>query len=111
MSRREYLGELEEVVLLSIARCEPAAYGMRIRREIEEQSGRAVSIGAVYAVIDRLEEKGLIKRTAAPAGESPDPRARRFFAVTKSGTTALEETAALRDRLWRGLRLTRRSAE
>jgi len=111
MSRREYLGELEEVVLLAVARCEPAAYGMSIRKEIEEQSGRAVSIGAVYSVIDRLEDKGLLKRAAAPAGRAPDPRARRFFAVTKTGTAALEDTAALRDRLWRGLRLTRRSAE
>ena len=47
MTKRSYLGDLEEIVLLAIARCEPDAYGMRIRQEIEEQSGRAVAIGAV----------------------------------------------------------------
>ena len=49
MAKGTYLGDLEEIVLLAVARCEPEAYGMRIRREIEEQSGRSVAIGAVYA--------------------------------------------------------------
>jgi PadR family transcriptional regulator, regulatory protein PadR len=110
MTRREYLGDLEEIVLLAVARCAPAAYGMRIRQEIEEQSGRSVAIGAVYAAIERLEDKGYIRPTAPPGGSNHDPRARRFFAITPAGTRAVEETAALRDRLWRGLRLRRESS-
>jgi PadR family transcriptional regulator PadR len=108
MTRRGYLGDLEEIVLLAVARCEPEAYGMRIRQEIEEQSGRGVAIGAVYAAIERLEDKGYIKAAAAPEGPNRDARARRFFAITPEGTRAVEDTAALRDRLWRGLRLARR---
>jgi PadR family transcriptional regulator, regulatory protein PadR len=108
MTRRGYLGDLEEIVLLALARCEPEAYGMRIRQEIEDQTGRAVAIGAVYAVLERLEDKGLIARAEPPDGPDRDPRARRFFAITAAGTAALEETAALRDRLWRGLRLARK---
>jgi DNA-binding PadR family transcriptional regulator len=108
MPRGAYLGDLEEIVLLAVARCEPEAYGMRIRQEIEAQSGRSVAIGAVYASIERLEDKGYIKPAPAPANSNPDPRARRFFTVTPAGARAAEETAALRDRLWRGLRLRRR---
>lgn len=107
MTKRGYLGDLEEIVLLAVARCEPAAYGMRIREEIATQTGRSVAIGAVYASLERLEDKGYIKRVAAPEGAPSDPRARRFFAVTPEGARAAEETAALRDRLWRGLRLRR----
>jgi len=107
MTKRSYLGDLEEIVLLAIARCEPDAYGMRIRQEIEEQSGRAVAIGAVYASIERLEDKGYIRPAAAPDAPNRDARARRFFAITPAGSLAVEETAALRDRLWRGLRLKR----
>src|ERR671912_2074830 len=98
MTKRGYLGDLEEIVLLALARCEPEAYGMRIRQEIEEQTGRGVAIGAVYAVLERLEDKGLILRAIPPAGPDRDPRARRFFAITPAGTTAVQETAALRDR-------------
>lgn len=107
MTKREYLGDLEEIVLLAVARCEPAAYGMRIRQEIEDQSGRSVAIGAVYASIERLEDKGYLRPAEPPGAADRDPRARRFFAITPAGTRAVEETAALRDRLWRGLRLRR----
>ena len=111
MTRRGYLGDLEEIVLLAVARCEPEAYGMRIRQEIEAQSGRNVAIGAVYASLERLEDKGYVKPAQAPADSRPDPRARRFFAVTAAGARAASDTAALRDRLWRGLRLGRRQEE
>ena len=108
MTKRGYLGDLEELVLLALARCEPDAYGMRIRQEIEDQTGRSVAIGAVYAVLERLEDKALIRRVVPPAGPDRDPRARRFFAITAAGMAALQETAALRDRLWQGLKLARR---
>jgi PadR family transcriptional regulator len=107
MTRRAYLGDLEEIVLLAVARCEPEAYGMRIRQEIEAQTGRSLAIGAVYASIERLEDKGYIKPVQAPAGTDRDPRARRFFGVTAAGVRAAQESAAVRDRLWRGLRLRR----
>jgi DNA-binding PadR family transcriptional regulator len=110
MTSRAYLGDLEEIVLLAVARCEPDAYGMRIRQEIEDQTGRSVAIGAVYAVLERLEDKHLVARADPPAAPNRDGRARRYFAVTAAGTSALENTAAVRDRLWRGLRLTRRDA-
>jgi PadR family transcriptional regulator len=111
MTRRAYLGDLEEIVLLAVARCEPQAYGMRIRQEIEDQTGRSLAIGAVYASIERLEDKGYIKAARPPDAGDRDPRARRFFAVTAAGAHAAQETAALRDRLWRGLRLRRRPEE
>ena len=75
MPRRGYLGDLEEIVLLAVARCEPEAYGMRIRQEIEDRSGRSVAIGAVYASIERLEDKGYIRKAQAPDGPDRDARA------------------------------------
>jgi PadR family transcriptional regulator PadR len=104
MTRRTYLGDLEEIVLLAVARSEPEAYGMRIRQEIETQTGRGVAIGAVYASLERLEDKGYIRPARPPAAAAHDPRARRFFAVTAAGMRAAEDTAALRERLWHGLR-------
>ena len=66
-----------------------------------------VASGAVYASLERLQDKALVRAAEPPHDDSRDGRARRFFAVTAAGTRALEETAALRDRLWRGPRLGR----
>ena len=94
------LGSFEEQVLLAVLRTRPEAYGMAVRREIEGVTGREVAIGAVYATLDRLEAKGLVGSARGPGAGS-----RRLFEVTRAGATALAETRAMRERLWRGVEL------
>ena len=107
MPRGDYLGEFEEIVLLAVARLDGEAYGMTIRREIEDRTGRAVSIGAVYATVERLEEKGFVAVGEGASDPERDGRARRFFSITRGGTSALDAAEALRASLRRGLRLRR----
>ena len=95
----EALGAFEEQVLLAVLHARDEAYGMNVRREIEARTDREVSIGAVYATLDRLEAKGLVSSNRV-AGEGGS---RRVFAVTAGGTRALVETRAIRDRLWAGV--------
>lgn len=87
--------------MLAVLRTRDDAYGMAVRREIEHVTGRDVSIGAVYATLDRLEGKGLVDSTRARATGS-----RRVFVVTRPGAAALAESRAMRERLWRGVDLT-----
>ena len=105
MGRGEYLGEFEQIVLLAVARLGDDAYGMEIRREIEQRTERLVTIGAVYATLDRLEDKGYLRAR----DESNSGRARRFFALTDAGVDALEAARSLQTRMWSGLRLGRSS--
>ena len=109
MPRGDYPGELEQVVMLAIARLAEDAYGMSIRREIEQRGGRPLSIGAVYATFERLEDKKFIRSYEREPEEGRDGRARRFFELTKSGVSALEAAADLHTRMWAGLRLGRAS--
>jgi PadR family transcriptional regulator PadR len=97
------LGTFEEQVLLAVLRTSPDAYGMTVRREIEEVTGRALAVGAVYATLDRLESKGLLSCRRAEV----EGAARRLFAVTTGGARALAESRAMRERLWRGVDLAR----
>ena len=93
------LGVLEEQVLVAVLRTQNDAYGMEVRREIEEVTGRDLAIGAVYATLDRLEQKKLLtSRRTHGAGPS-----RRLFVLTSRGAKALAETRAMRDRLWKGV--------
>lgn len=104
MKRAEYLGEFEEIVLLAIRAVGDRAYGMEVRRAIEASTGRSVSIGAVYATIERLASKGFLREaTAIPPDR--DARARLFFQLTAAGAQAL--VAAERAR--QGLRLRAKS--
>jgi PadR family transcriptional regulator PadR len=101
MSSDNSLGAFEEQVMLAVLHARDDAYGMNVRREIETRTDRDVAIGAVYATLDRLEQKGLIASTRV-AG---DGGSRRVFSVTAAGTRALYETRAVRERLWQGLDL------
>jgi len=93
------LGVLEEQVLVAVLRARSDAYGMEVRREIERATGRDLAIGAVYATLDRLEEKGLLtSRRTHGAGPS-----RRLFELGTKGARALAETRAMRERLWQGV--------
>ena len=103
MGRGDYLGEFEQIVLLAVARLGDESYGMEIRREIEARTGRAVSIGAVYATMDRLDAKGYV----SSHDEGSAGRARRFFALTATGVDALETARAVQQKMWAGLRLKR----
>ena len=106
MARREpkpeLLGTLEEQVMLAVVRTGPDAYGMNVRREIENVTGREITIGSVYATLDRLEAKGLVTSTRTPGA---DTASRRVFLVTPPGARSLALTRTTRDRLWSGVKL------
>lgn len=101
MSEEAPLGAFEEQIVLAVLRTGDEAYGMGVRREIEQVTGRQLAIGAVYATLDRLEAKGLLVSRRRPVGEGG--AARRVFAVTSAGGLALAETRAMRERLWKGV--------
>ncbi|HEV3200286.1 MAG TPA: helix-turn-helix transcriptional regulator, partial [Bryobacteraceae bacterium] len=63
MAKGDSLGEFEHLVLLAVLRLGADAYGMRVRSEIAGRTGRDVTIGAVYATLDRLADKGLVSST------------------------------------------------
>ena len=101
MSYEAPLGTFEEQVLLAVIRTGNDAYGMNVRREIENATGRDVAIGAVYATLDRLEAKKLIRSFRS----ANDGRERRMFETTRVGLHALADSKAMRERLWRGVNI------
>jgi PadR family transcriptional regulator len=111
MGRGGYLGEFEQVVLLAVARLADDAYGMRIREEIERRARRRSSIGAVYATLERLVAKGYARETDMPGGAERSGLARRFYAVTPAGRSALEDARELQSRMWAGLKFGRERGE
>jgi DNA-binding PadR family transcriptional regulator len=103
--RQSYLGEFEQVVLLAVVHLGSEAYGAGIRRQIAERGGRAVTIGAAYATLDRLVDKGYLRAQEAAGGPERGGQAKRYFSITAAGVAALEASRALQSRMWSGIQL------
>lgn len=106
MKRGELLGSLEQIILLALMRLDGNAHGMIVRREIEKRTGRNISIGAVYATLERLETKGYVSSFTGEPTPERGGRAKRIFRVEAAGKRALQiseqtirsMTAGLKDR-------------
>ncbi len=97
------LGELEEIVLLTVANLYDLAYGVAIKMEIEEKCQRKITISTVHNVLQRLQEKGFLEsRYSEPTKERGGKR-KLFFRVTRSGQEALVNSRTMRESLWQGI--------
>jgi PadR family transcriptional regulator, regulatory protein PadR len=96
-----YLGEFEELVLLTIASLGDEAYGVSVKSSIEDRTAREISIGALHSTITRLEEKGFLKSWLGDPTQERGGRRKRYFEVTHAGKIAVHDMKALRDGLWK----------
>jgi PadR family transcriptional regulator, regulatory protein PadR len=104
MPRSELLGSLEQIVLIALVRLGSNAYGMTVRREIEERTGRALSIGAVYATLERLQTKGYVRSFVGEPTAERGGRAKRLFRIEVDGQRALRTTQDTMRRMRAGLK-------
>jgi DNA-binding PadR family transcriptional regulator len=109
MTGRDWLGEFEQVVLLAVAQLSGDGYGLTIRREIEERTGRQVSVGAIYATLLRLEEKGYVGSRQGESTARRGGRAKRHYRLTRAGERALATTREMLDRMWDGVKVDARA--
>lgn len=100
---REHLGELEQIVLLAVLRVAPNAYGVPIRREIEERTGRSLTVGALYRTLDRLEHKGYVVSWFGDPTPERGGRSKRYFKVQPAGVRALQASRTALAAMWDGL--------
>jgi DNA-binding PadR family transcriptional regulator len=107
MSGRDFLGEFEHIVVLALLRLADQAYGVTVRQEIEFRTNREVSIGAVYATLDRLETKGYVKSHRGDPTPERGGRSKRFFRVTPKGVAAVNRTQRALHNMTEGLDLVR----
>ena len=103
MGRREYLGEFEQIVLLAILRLADGAYGVPIRLEIERRTGRALTVGALYRTLDRLQDKGYVSSAFSDPTPERGGRSKRYFKVKPVGLQTLRASREALTAMWEGL--------
>ena len=95
-----FIGEFEELVLLTIATLGKDAYGVAIKEQIEQRADRSISTGALHSTISRLEDKGYLTSYMGEATAKRGGRKKRYFELTADAKQALAAMKELRDNLW-----------
>src|SRR5580704_3039295 len=103
MTDRGYLGEFELMILLAVIHLGDEAYGVPISRELEANRGRDVSVGSVYAALERLEGKGLVASSLGDPTPERGGKAKRYFRVTREGLRQVRDTRRVLKKMWRTL--------
>jgi PadR family transcriptional regulator PadR len=103
MRKREHLGQLELMVLLAVIRPSKESYGVQISREIAEKSGREVALASVYAALERLEKKGLVRSALGLPSPERGGKARTYFQPTALGVAEARDAQSTLQKLASGL--------
>ena len=96
-----YLGEFEELVLLSVGILFDDAYGLAIVDELEKQTGRNIMISSVHKALVRLETKGYLRSRMGGANNLRGGWDKRLYTLTPAGVGVLNEVRELRNLMWK----------
>jgi len=103
MNRDKHLGELEQLVLMAALQLKDEAYGASVMRELRDRAGRKVAPGALFATLDRLEGKGLVKSKLGDPTPGRGGKRKRYLTVTQKGIASLRNARASWARMSEGL--------
>ena len=95
-----HLGEFEELVLLMVGVLRDDAYGVTVAGEIEQQTGRQVSLSPVHTALYRLEKKGFVSSHLGGSTKSRGGRRKRIYQISSAGRSALDQVRMTRNTLW-----------
>lgn len=93
--QRNALGSFELQILAVLLNHDMEAYGVTIAKHIEEKTATHVSIGALYTVLSRLEQKGFVSSSWGAPTKIRGGRKKRYYKIEQPGITALHHTQNL----------------
>ena len=100
---KDNISNFEMMILLALIRLGDDAYGVPITKEIEERSGRQVSVASVYVALERLSTKGFVVSDLGEPTPERGGRAKRFFRITAKGMREVRNTRRVLMDFWASL--------
>lgn len=97
------LGEFEELVLLTVASLQEDAYGVQIKRDLEERLGETLSVGSIQSALKRMEEKGFLTSKFGEASQKRGGKRKRIYTATPYAHRVLGELKEVRADLWKSI--------
>ncbi len=98
------LGEFEQLILLALVRLGEDAYGVSMRKEIEERTGRAISAGAIYTALERLGRRGFVSSRLGDPTPQRRGRPKKFYQLEPAGADALTRSYTAFTEMTKGIR-------
>ena len=96
----KYITRSEEIILISIWKLKSKAYGIEILNLVSESTGKKWSIGAIYAPLTRLLEKGYVRTYEGEPTRERGGRSKIYYELTSKGIKALEEVKKVHESIW-----------
>lgn len=101
--KKTKLGEFEELVLLAVVVLQEEAYGVEIKRELEERMDERLSVGSIQSALKRMEEKGFLTSEFGEATNRRGGKRKRIYSATPYAHRTLAELKALRENMWQAI--------
>ena len=101
--KKTKLGEFEELVLLTVAALQGDAYGVEIKRELEDRLRQKLSVGSIQSALKRMEDKGFLTSQFGEATQKRGGKRKRIYTTTSHARKVLEEMKEIRANLWNSI--------
>jgi DNA-binding PadR family transcriptional regulator len=105
MPKSEHLSDFELYVMLAVASLGDEAYGVTIATHIGDRTGRDVSMGAIYATLGRLADRGYVSFSLSDPEPIRGGRSRKLVSLTPAGRRSLRHTTDALTRMLDGVAL------
>jgi PadR family transcriptional regulator PadR len=100
---KKFISRSEEFLLLAVWRLKENAYGVTIRNQIKEATGKTWAYGALFVMLGRLEKKGYLTSHFADPSPQRGGKSKRIFQLSSLGVDALEEVRQAQESVWSGI--------
>ena len=94
------IGELEELILLTVCILDGEAYGVSVKKELERHTGRKILLGAIHITLYRLQDKGFLQSKLGGSSDKRGDRRKRLFRITRKGLEQLRASQEVRQKMW-----------
>ena len=98
--KKTKLGEFEELVLLTVVVLQDEAYGVRIKKELEERLDETLSVGSIQSALKRMEQKGFLTSEFGEATQKRGGKRKRIYTASRQARRVLAEIKEIRAQLW-----------
>jgi len=101
--KKTKLGEFEELVLMTVVVLKEDAYGVEIKKELEERLKQTLSVGSIQSALKRMEEKGFLTSEFGEATQKRGGKRKRIYSATPYAIRVLSELKEVRADLWKAM--------